>query len=128
MTNLNLENYILHVVSVFIDAFLKVFLEVGVQSLQHCSVDLGNFLANRFFQILQCTRLMLIHTCLEVPLQEIITNRQIRGSSEPRSISKSGNEAVTEERLKYVHWCSDCVGHCSILLKPHTSHRHTFSS
>lgn len=33
-----------HVVSVFIDAFLKMFLEVGLHSFQHCSVDLGDFL------------------------------------------------------------------------------------
>ena len=42
-------------VSVFADAFLKALMEVGFDSLQHCSVDLSDFHAYSVLQLVQCT-------------------------------------------------------------------------
>ena len=123
-----MEKNILHVVSIFINAFLKAFLEIGFYSLQHCTVNLGNIHANNFIEILQCMRLILIHTCLEVSPEEIITNALIRWPREPRNVSKPGNEAVIKEWAKHVYWCSGCVSHRSIVLKPHASDKQTFLS
>jgi len=48
-------------VSVFVDAFLKALMEVGFCSLQHCSVDLSDFHAYSFLQLVQCTEIMHIY-------------------------------------------------------------------
>lgn len=58
-------NYIHHVVFAFTDALLKVFLDVGLHTLQYCSVDLGNFHMNSVLQIVQCMRAY-VYTRLEV--------------------------------------------------------------
>ena len=118
LTNLSLGNNIFYVVTIFIDAFLKAFLEVDLHSLPHCSVNFGNFNENSFFEFLQRMGLMLIHMCFEGSPQEIITNGQIRGL---RGVSKTGNEVVTEERVKHIHQCSVCEGCHFILLKPQMS-------
>lgn len=56
------QNNIHHVVSVFSDAFLKEFLEIGLHSLQYCYVNLGDFHANSFLQIAPFTEYVGIHT------------------------------------------------------------------
>ena len=68
---------------------MKVFFEIGLHSLQHCSINLGNFNANSFFQILLCTEFILIHVCLEGSLQEIITNGQTMGLREAKECQQN---------------------------------------
>lgn len=71
-------------VSVFIDAL----------------VDLGDFHMNSLLQIVQCTKLIHMHMCLEVSSQEIITNREIRGlgNGVAKNVSKHRKEVDTKER------------------------------
>ena len=115
-------------VSVFVDAFLKALMEVGFDSLQHCSVDLSDFHAYSVLQLVQCTGTMHIYTSLEVPPQKIITHGQVRGPRGPRSVSKPGNEVILEKRTKNGHRCSGCVSRRPILLKPHMLDGHVSSS
>lgn len=67
------NQYFPPVMSVFNDAFLKAFLDVGLHFFPHCYVDLGDFFVNSFLQIVQCSVLMFIYTCLEVFPQEVNT-------------------------------------------------------
>lgn len=76
----NVRTNTYHMISGLFEAFLEAILEAGLHVLQHCSVDLGNFLANSFLLILQCAGFVHIHTCLEVSPQKIITLGQIKGT------------------------------------------------
>lgn len=92
-------------VFIFLDAFLKVFLKFGLLSLQHCSVELGDFPAKSFLQTVPCTERMSIHACFGVSPQEIFAREHIKGPRVPRNASKPGKEAVSKERTKNVSWC-----------------------
>lgn len=80
----------------FIDAFLKAFLDVNHH---HCSVNLNDFDEKSFLQILQCTKFIFIHKCLEVCTQRIVTDEQIRRPVKPRNVRKPGQQRESEEHL-----------------------------
>lgn len=120
-----MEKNIHLVVSVFIDAVLKTFLEVGLCSLQQCFVDLSDFHLNSFLQIIHCMGQCVFTHALRYSPQEVITHGQIRG---PRSICKLRNESTTKERARNIYQYSVCVGcHFILLMKPYTLNWHTFS-
>lgn len=63
----------------------------GVQltsTLQHRSIDSGNFHTHSFLQIIQCAALMRMHTCSKGSPQKIISRGKIR---RPKSVSKLKN-------------------------------------
>lgn len=115
-------------VSVFIDAFLKMFLEVGFHSLQHCTVDFGDFHKNSFLQIVQCTGLMHIYMYLEVSPQEIITIAQIRGLRGQRiSANMEMKQLLKRGWRMSIDALAVWVG-CPSLRKPHMLESDIFSS
>lgn len=94
--------------------------KLGLHSLQHCSVDWGNFHMNNFLQTIQCMELT--HMLWGFPIR----NNHTWTNQETEESQGMSEKLEMKQSSKRGQRCSGCVNHYPILLKQHTLNRHTF--